>query len=170
MTQSSTGHILDHLTVPWSDAKDATDAEKVYRAAGLVRTTGTVFSLPPSPTALHAAFAQSHKSQNLTVGARALCKHHERRPAESAAHPYWPTPTGTEAAKSAAAERLFWDISNAAVWRNVHGMNAATVVYEIRNAEGYGMRWFFADAERPVFRGFLEPFPHWHINVRQDPT
>ena len=72
------------LQLPWSPSSFATSAEILYRDAGLVRTRGTIFLLPPTHPQLHTAFnAPPRPKTRMSSGAVALCKHFERnsRPA-----------------------------------------------------------------------------------------
>ena len=140
--------LLD-LRIPWSDAP--TYEEKAYRQAGCMRTVGTCFMLVPEDALLIEAFESLHPRSKLSVGARALCKHHARHPD----HPFWRQPTGPEGRKNALARQHLEDMIAAAAWRNVHQLHGDLPVYEIRNSLGYGMRWSLGDSVE--FRGYLEP-------------
>jgi hypothetical protein len=66
------------LILPWS--ANPGEAETLYRAAGLLRTKGTIFLLPPPATELRSAFnAPPRPKTRMSSGAVALCKHFERR-------------------------------------------------------------------------------------------
>jgi hypothetical protein len=140
---------LIDLRVPWSHTP--TDEEVAYRNAGFVRTTGTCFAPVPDIASLCDAFDKLHPKSNLSVGARALCKHHARHPD----HPFWRQPTGPEAQKNAIARQHLGEMLEAPVWRNIHQLQGEQPVYEVRNALGYGMRWMIG--ETVEFRGYLEP-------------
>lgn len=171
--------MLRSLELRWSDAPSA--SEKAYRAAGLQRTAGTIFLLPPSQAELTRTFNERHKGRSLSVGARALCKHYERRQSTEEVHPFWSLPTGSEANKTEMANNVLNSIMREACWRNVLLLHPGVAVYEIRISAGYGMRWTLEldpdmnmhDIEmqrddtdssqtttfirRVSFRGFLEP-------------
>ncbi|KAJ3179973.1 hypothetical protein HDU85_004257 [Gaertneriomyces sp. JEL0708] len=158
-----TGKSIISYSIPWSPTPSLD--EQLYRAAGLIRTTGTVFRLPPSKCSLIEAFTRPHKGTLLTVGARALSKHYERK-AKDASHPYWVSLKGSEADKSEQAEQVVRQVLQDAEWKNVHRLNRETVVYEVRTREGWGARWTLLNKEHQMidteleectFRGFVEP-------------
>lgn len=77
---------------------------------------------------------------------------------------WWGTASGPIPVINEKALALFWKIMNYATWRNLHWLPHQVLVYEVRVAEGYGMRWAQdlsqpqSTTEKPwVFRGFLEP-------------
>lgn len=76
----------------------------------------------------------------LSHGARALCKHFERRVSD-AEHPYWRVPTGTEVEKNAKALLHLDEMLAEATWRNIYRLHADVLIYEVRNPARYGMRW-----------------------------
>ncbi|KAK9806226.1 hypothetical protein WJX72_006135 [[Myrmecia] bisecta] len=140
-------------TVPWS--KQPTAEETMYRQRRFARTAGTRFALPPPKEALIEVFSELVPKSRLSVGAKALCKHHARAPN----HSFWRQPLGPEAVKTAMALRHLHEMFEQATWHNVHQLSPSLLVYEMRNPEGYGMRWTL----EPVlaFRGYLEPVgPH----------
>lgn len=166
--------------VPWSS--NPSSREVAYRKSGLQRTAGTLFLLPPIDVDLAAAFDRPHKERGLSVGARALCKHHERKDSAAGKHPFWILPTGSEAKKSAIARNVMHRMLDEAEWKNVLLLHTDVATYEIRNAAGYGMRWTLDLMSQPLtdgteqrpegtqdtsesaigirgvtFRGFLEP-------------
>lgn len=155
--------MLRSLEVPWSEQPSA--AERLYRAAGLQRTAGTLFLLPPSRDELVEAFNARHKGRELTVGARALCKHYERRQSVNVEHPFWVLPIGSEDSKSETARKVLDSLMNDACWQNVLLLHPGVAVYEMRMAMGYGLRWTLEldsgesthSIRRITFRGFLEP-------------
>ena len=136
------------LTLPWST--EPSPAEQQYRQAGLQRTIGTHFVLPPPEAELICAFQTKHKDSQMTVGSKALCKHHARQ----TDHPFWESPAGSPSAKNEAALRCLMLIMKDAVWRNVHMLANSNLVYEIRNSDTYGVRWLIQP--KTAFWGFLE--------------
>ncbi|TPX68524.1 hypothetical protein SpCBS45565_g03036 [Spizellomyces sp. 'palustris'] len=128
--------------------------EALYRAKGLVKTIATEFWEEPSTADLHETFCRTHKGTNLSVGAKALCKHFARKEFVMKKHPFWLDPRGSEVQKSEDARRQLDDMLRRTVWRNIHRLNKHVVVYEIRNELGYGMRWNMTPGLE--FRGFLE--------------
>ncbi|KAJ3066486.1 hypothetical protein HDU98_010181 [Podochytrium sp. JEL0797] len=173
--------IIASFLVPWSS--DPTPAEQQYRSFGFIRTTASVFPLQmledfcsgDLSRGLQAAFEAPHSAAagaRLTVGARALCKHYERRTMET--HPFWKQPTGPEAKKNAIAKAhlddlmaVFGSTDELVCWKNIHNIHPNnTTIIEVRNTENYyGMRWTVVfdskeDLDGPYrleFRGFLEP-------------
>ncbi|RMZ92161.1 hypothetical protein DV736_g630, partial [Chaetothyriales sp. CBS 134916] len=139
--------MYDSLKLSWSP--NPSSAEKAYRAAGLVKTKGTIYLLPPDDATLRESFNAPRRPQSrLSSGAKALCKHFERGGASSEhgiAHPFWTLPTGSNDNKTATAsailDQMLLPTSDGAVWRNVMILHSFVAVYEIRNRLGYGMRW-----------------------------
>jgi hypothetical protein len=169
------------LLLPWSDHPDK--YEKRYKSAGLMKTKGTIFLLPPSEKELREAYnAPPRPKTRMSSGAVALCKHFERGGCSADPskgkdlHPFWKMPLGSNENKSGIAGDILEEMLSDAIWRNVVWLHESVAVYEIRNARGYGMRWML-DTERGVsgmmnqegdeeenfkilkttFRGFLEP-------------
>ncbi|ORY92124.1 hypothetical protein BCR43DRAFT_81292 [Syncephalastrum racemosum] len=93
---------------------------------------------------------QQHK---LTVGAKALSKHWHRDQRTG----FWGVCTGTEDAKNEHAERILVSILGDAVWINLHSLPHDETAYEIRQSQGYGVRWSKLAEGDWLFRGFLEP-------------
>lgn len=118
---------------------------------GVRQTVGSADLLPPPREALLSTFNMAHSPPSkLTVGARALSKHHHR---DDTSH-WWGECTGTEAAKNQHAMEIVSKIMDTAVWINIHGLPHDIKVIEMRTVEGYGARWLYDGTE---FRGFLEP-------------
>lgn len=162
---------------------------------GLAYTTGSALGcVPPSTdTCLEAFFVTN--TAGLTEGARAWTKHfHRSIPIDAstsggngeggesgskkqkkadveASAGWWGVASGSVATINEKALALFWKVMNGATWRNLHWLPHEVVVYEVRVAEGYGMRWSQQRvlggsgeeaqtevAGRPwTFRGFVEP-------------
>ncbi|KAJ3483610.1 hypothetical protein NLI96_g6197 [Meripilus lineatus] len=170
-----------------------------HLSRGLAYTTGSALgSTPPPQAACLSAFVFPNKV-GLTAGARAWSKHAhrsggvddpptadaegdrstEKKKKKKAVVPsgWWGTPSGPVAIINERALELFWRVTNAASWRNLHWLPHCVLVYEMRVPEGYGMRWSqdqtgFVEPgsgkiiegkdedlkERPwIFRGFVEP-------------
>jgi hypothetical protein len=142
------------LLLPWSP--DPPDREAAYREAGLVRTKGTLFLLPPPVSILRETYnAPPRPKTRMSSGAVALCKHFERGGASSergVAHPFWTLPKGSNENKTETARRILDDMLNTAVWRNVMLLHHGVAVYEIRNARGFGMRWTLEIEEKKDVR------------------
>lgn len=139
------------LQLRWSSSPS--DAERIYRAAGLVKTKGTVFLLPPEENVLVDAFDAPPKAKSrMSAGAVALCKHFERGGSSAEhgrLHPYWPLPTGSNENKSQMAKQTLNRILGELEWKNMMMLHPGVAVYEIRNRLGYGMRWTL-DIEQAV--------------------
>ncbi|KAK3065477.1 hypothetical protein LTS18_006188 [Coniosporium uncinatum] len=140
--------MYESLQIPWSP--HPAPRESAYRSAGLVKTKGTIFLLPPSPKELRNAYLAPPRPQSATsAGAVALCKHFERGDASSehgGAHPFWTLPKGSNAAKDEIAlgilEEMLEDVEGrGGRWRNVILLHPGVAVYEIRGRRRWGMRW-----------------------------
>ncbi|KAI7852781.1 hypothetical protein BDC45DRAFT_512531 [Circinella umbellata] len=133
-----------------------------------IRTTtgGNVFNaMPPSLSECIEAFAQVYEKPNakprrygqpyqLSVGAKALSKHWHRDREEL----FWGICTGTEKKKNEHANQILIKILDDPVWINLHSLPHDRIVYEIRQNQGYGVRWTVDEKGASWhFRGFLEP-------------
>ena len=149
----------------------------IHLAYGLVYTVGSALgSRPPSEETCLAAYIVPNKA-GLTAGSRAWSKHSHRsllipsdteeedKQKRSAGR--WGTPSGPVSLINERSLRLLWKVMDNATWRNLHWLPHEVLVYEVRVAEGYGMRWSQDQVDRPdsikkenrpwVFRGFVEP-------------
>ncbi|KAJ7065442.1 hypothetical protein C8F01DRAFT_746018 [Mycena amicta] len=150
------------------EALNPTDPLTLHLSQGLAYTVGSALgSRPPSTDACLAAFVLPN-SVGLTAGARAWSKHSHRsgNTSERNGGGWWGTPSGPVAIINEKALALFWKVTNNATWRNLHWLPHQVLVYEIRVAEGYGLRWSQdrsvvkeSEEEMPrwLFRGFVEP-------------
>ncbi|ESO11664.1 hypothetical protein HELRODRAFT_166678 [Helobdella robusta] len=86
----------------------------------------------------------------LTVGGRALTKHSHRDHTSS----WWGICKGSEQDKNDHAFKKMTEIMDSAAWMNVHELPGELPTIEIRQKNGYGVRWTCDGAE---FRGFVEP-------------
>ncbi len=131
------------LLLPWST--DPPGRETAYHAAGLLRTKGTLFLLPPPDSVLRETYnAPPRPKTRMSSGAVALCKHFERGGASSErglAHPFWTLPKGSNENKTEMASQILEQMLADTVWKNVMLLHTGLAVYEIRNAKGFGMRW-----------------------------
>ena len=84
----------------------------------------------------------------LSVGARALCKHANR-----SSEGFWGEPRGTELQKNIHAKFYLNKILENCIWINIHSLPRDEYIIECRLEEGYGIRWTIDG----TFRGFLEP-------------
>ena len=177
---------MNNILIDWCDNIE----EKSYRESGCVKTLGTVFQLPPTNIELVNSFTlKFSKQSSLSTGARSLSKHFFREASRKKnininwKHPYWNKPYGSESVKNSLALDHLMNLLDPSigVWRNLYLLNSSTLIYEIRNNDGYGMRWNIrqgastenlarqgsvADIKRPnssiqprdiSFRGFVEP-------------
>jgi hypothetical protein len=118
---------------------------------GIRQTVGSIEVFPPPMELLLNAFVKPHHpSSKLTVGARALTKHHHRDDSYS----WWGSCTGNDDDKNKHALDLVMRILSNATWINIHYLPHDVKVVEMRTIEGYGLRWLLDGTE---FRGFLEP-------------
>ncbi|KAJ7230392.1 hypothetical protein GGX14DRAFT_529926 [Mycena pura] len=152
-------------------ASTESDPLALHLSFGLAYTVGSALgSIPPSTDACRAAFVAPN-AVGLTAGARAWSKHAHRSQTPEVAAPddrggWWGTASGPVAVINEKALALFWKVMQSVTWRNLHWLPHQILVYEVRVAEGYGMRWsqdrsVVRDSEDQmpewVFRGFVEP-------------
>lgn len=133
-------HILQGLAVTAGsalgrdDVRDKATCWKLFTA------------LPPKP---------DNQSTPMHVGGKAFTKHSHR---DSSG--WWGTSTGTNAAKNRLAEKCFDRIWDSHTWRNLFWLPHGILAFEIRVADGHGMRFQKStnkDGEEWTFRGFVEP-------------
>lgn len=118
---------------------------------GMRKTVGTREIFPCSRTTLEKCFTAKHSpNSQLSVGARALAKHHHRDESTS----WWGVCTGTEQDKNENAFKIMNKILDNATWLNTHWLPQDIIILEARHFDGYGARW---TADGSSFRGFLEP-------------
>ncbi|KAI0699473.1 hypothetical protein BC835DRAFT_572473 [Cytidiella melzeri] len=139
----------------------------LYIKHGLAYTVGSALDCmpPPSKETCVEAYLVPNKA-GLTAGARAWSKHAHRsgtnyeHSSSSTAQSlrWWGTPSGPVARINERAIELFWKVWSGATWRNLHWLPHQVLVYEVRVAEGYGMRWA-QDRGRPsdMDGGFCKP-------------
>ncbi|KAJ7650948.1 hypothetical protein FB45DRAFT_889187 [Roridomyces roridus] len=164
------------------DGSAPLDPLSLHLSLRLAYTTGSAIgSLPPSTESCLAAFVVPN-NVGLTAGARAWSKHaHRSQPqdtptseelevkkkkAAEASAGWWGRASGPVAKINEGALELFWKVINSATWRNLHWLPHQVLVYEVRVADGYGMRWSQdrskvdedgAEGPEWIFRGFVEP-------------
>lgn len=119
---------------------------------GIRRTTGSINNyIPLDKNILINKFKElNNPKSQLTVGAKALCKHSHR----SVTDPFWPGQGGKEKEKNDNAEKMLNLFLKDCVWINIHLLPHQLVIIELRIEKGYGIRWQVNDG---MFRGFLEP-------------
>ncbi|KAG0695070.1 hypothetical protein DFH29DRAFT_956854 [Suillus ampliporus] len=167
------------------ELKQTLDPLSRHLLNGLAYTVGSALgSEPPTREECLAAFSIPNKA-GLTAGARAWSKHSHRSQGEileakdlpvernkkgqmKINRGWWGTPSGSVSSINERALALFERVVDNSTWRNLHWLPHQVLVYEVRVAEGYGMRWF---QDRSVlergdvvsklppwtFRGFVEP-------------
>ncbi|KAI9245078.1 hypothetical protein BDA99DRAFT_543771 [Phascolomyces articulosus] len=133
-----------------------------------IRTTAggnTFHVMPPSLNECIDTFTRVYQKPNakprrhgqqyqLSVGAKALSKHWHRDREEQ----FWGVCTGTETKKNEHANQILIKILSDPVWINLHSLPHDRTVYEIRQSQGYGVRWTIDEKGGAWdFRGFLEP-------------
>lgn len=138
---------------------------------GLAYTVGSALgSTPPSIEACLEAYLVPN-SAGLTAGSRAWSKHshrsqpplgdEEEKDKRKRSEGWWGVTKGPVAVINEKSLAIFHKVMDAATWRNLHWLPHQVLVYEVRVAEGYGMRWSQNQVEGEhhpwIFRGFLEP-------------
>ncbi|VDP90348.1 unnamed protein product [Echinostoma caproni] len=106
--------------------------------------------LIPRHLLLEAADKPLEPGSRLTVCGRARDKHLAR---DSTGR--WGTAAGDDRSKNEAARRMMEEILDLAEWINIHHLPQCTPTLEIRDRDGFGLRF---DIEPLRFRGFLEPY------------
>ena len=176
-----------------SEAEKNIASKALYQhlSHGLAYTTGSALGyVPPSTDTCLEAFLIMNKA-GLTEGGRAWTKHFHRsipslggngegeqlgskgrKKADiEASVGWWGIASGSVATINEKALALFRKVVNGATWRNLHWLPHQILVYEVRVAEGYGMRWSQQRALKGSregaqteevgcpwkFRGFVEP-------------
>jgi hypothetical protein len=125
-------------------------ARGLLTCLGFRETVGSRTVAPLTRVQCLTSFQQLQSSkEKLTVGARALTKHCGR-----STDGFWGQFKGNDRAKNATALAKLEQILDHAVWKNVHSLPHGDATFEVRNAQGYGARWYVRDES---FRGFLEP-------------
>ncbi|KAF2078590.1 hypothetical protein CYY_000090 [Polysphondylium violaceum] len=110
----------------------------------------TYFLECPIDLIKHANQLHAPKSKSLlTVASRALCKHGIR-----SENSFWGSDKGPEMVKNKRAEKVLVKVLSDSFWINIHLLPHNIPIIEIRNSQGYGLRW---SATGDFFRGFLEP-------------
>lgn len=118
---------------------------------GVRNTVGTREIFPPPRKVMEEAFTKKHSpNAELSVGARALAKHHHRDQTDS----WWGICTGNEKAKNKNALDNMNKVLDNATWINIHWLPQDVIIMEARHGDGYGARW---SPDGKEFRGFLEP-------------
>jgi len=149
-------------TSPLRHVQLATDAIEYHILQGLAVTAGSAFgqdSTLDRPTAFSLFTAllarPDGQSTPLHVGGKAFTKHSHR---DSSG--WWGISTGTNADKNSLAEDCFNRIWDSNTWRNLFWLPHGILAFEIRVADGHGMR-FQKDSSSSnaqwTFRGFVEP-------------
>ncbi|KAK7325084.1 hypothetical protein VNO77_29153 [Canavalia gladiata] len=127
--------------------------EGVQGLLGLMHTTGTIpKALPPPRSTLLGSFNLPCNPNEiaLTHGARALAKHACR-----SSSGYWGSLNGNDSNKNRLAMEVINRLIARCCWLNMHTVPPHGVVFEIRDADGYGARW---TEDGSKFIGFLEPY------------
>ncbi|EGC34380.1 hypothetical protein DICPUDRAFT_153434 [Dictyostelium purpureum] len=88
-------------------------------------------------------------NSKLTVSSKALSKHSIR-----SKDSFWGSDKGPELVKNKRSESVLIKILAEPAWINIHLLPHNIQIIEIRNIQGYGLRW---SADGTFFRGFLEP-------------
>lgn len=87
------------------------------------------------------SFQLPHGKQQLTVGARALCKHCHRSSSGWWLGKEGEELKGSEGVKNERAKKVLERVLSEAVWINVHSLPPELPALEVRTADGYGARW-----------------------------
>lgn len=122
---------------------------------GIRCTNKSLYELPPKRDYLLIQFNRpvSEKSK-LSCGARAVMKHCDRN---SNHKKYWGKISGNEYTRNNNSNLICMEILANACWINIFELNSTTKIVEIRDDEGYGLRWDYIDYKTCAFKGLVEP-------------
>lgn len=121
-----------------------------------VRITSKVsIELPPKRETLVSEFNKRFSERSkITVGARAVSKHADRQKKNK----FWGNVKGSEEERNVHSNKICLEIIASAAWISVFNLNKESKVIEIRNKEGYGLRWESqVNIKKIIFKGVIEP-------------
>lgn len=150
-------------TAPSQHVQVAQDVVQYHILQGLAVTAGAALGrddIPDRATCWKLFTALPLKPDNqstpMHVGGKAFTKHSHR---DSSG--WWGTSTGTNANKNRLAGDCFELIWETCTWRNLFWLPHGILAFEIRVADGYGMRFQKNTTDKDdgdwTFRGFVEP-------------
>ena len=117
-------------------------------------TCKSTFELIPKREKLVEEFNKPfNQKSKLSSGARAVTKHSDRARQSN----MWGKISGNEEKRNENSNLICLDIIANAIWISVFELNSTTTLIEIRNDEGFGLRWDYYDYNNCVFKGLVEP-------------
>ena len=121
---------------------------------GIRSCNKSTFDIPPKREKLVSEFNKPYsKKSKLTVGARAVMKHSDRSKDKKA----WGAVSGTEEDRNVNSNLICLDIMAKATWISLFEISSTMKIVEIRNSEGFGLRWEYNSYTSINFIGLVEP-------------
>ena len=121
---------------------------------GLRVTNRSIDDIPPKREKLVNEFNKPFGDKTkITVGARAVSKHSDRNKKNK----FWGVVTGNEDLRNINSNKICLDIIANAVWTSYFNLSNSIKILEIRNKEGYGLRWDYSNPDKSYFKGLVEP-------------
>eukprot|EP00795_Rhopilema_esculentum_P007484 gene7484-13258_t len=145
LESANEGTNLDYKAFSYADTKDKLfelldilQERGILDLLGVRETPGSVVAPLPSFRNLLESFTSKHSvKSNLTVGARALSKHHHRCQSE-----WWGSCKGSESEKNDNALKVLEKIFKDCVWINIHSLPHDVHVIELRY-DNENLVWLF---------------------------
>lgn len=138
-----------------SDVLDFIGEKGFLVLLGVRNTNKSTVDLPPKREKLVNEFNKPFSSKSrITVGARAVTKHADRNTRRDC---FWGSVSGNEESRNINSNLICLDIIANAAWISIFEMNSNTRIVEIRNGEGFGIRWEYSDYFCCSLKGLVEP-------------
>ena len=149
--------------------EDDDDALSIMSSWGMRITKGTLArpDLVPNDAQLLDAFCRRFKpGDDISAGARALCKHRARyvsstEETTAAAECFWGNEIlyGNSHQKNASARKILDRLlyHEGCAWINLYAAFGGRTCFEARGMSGHGARWILLGGDRWSFAGFVEP-------------
>lgn len=145
----------NEVTKLLSDVLDFIGEKGFLVMLGVRNTNKTTVDLPPKREKLVNEFNKPFSSKSrITVGARAVTKHADRNTRRDC---FWGSVSGNEDSRNINSNLICLDIIANAAWISIFELNSNTKIVEIRNGEGFGIRWEYSDYFTCTLKGLVEP-------------
>ena len=128
---------------------------------GVRITNFTRDELLPNKESLIKEFNKKYNEKSkITVGARAVTKHADRNKNNNK---FWGVVKGSEEERNINASLICLEMLANSVWISIFNLGSNVKILEIRNKEGFGLRWDYSNNSKPFFKGVVEPQGN-HLN------
>ena len=122
---------------------------------GVRITKSSKDDFPPNREKLVKEFNKKYNEKSkITIGARAVTKHADRNKKQNK---FWSQVKGNEENRNVNSNILCLDIIANAIWISIFNLGSNCKIIEVRNKEGYGLRWDYTDYNSAYFKGVIEP-------------